>query len=62
MTTRETAEQIAREEEEDRTLVGDLSELARAQELLAKQEEERAKKKAEEAEKKKTLGPKGGSR
>ncbi len=58
----EAAEQIAREEEEDRTLVGDLSELARAQELLAKQEEERAKKKAEEAEKKKTLGPKGGSR
>lgn len=58
----EAAAELAREEEEDRTLVGDLSELARAQEMLAKQEEERAKKKAEEAEKKKPSGPKGGSR
>jgi len=41
----EVARQIAEEEEEERTLVGDLSELARAQELLEKQREEDEKKK-----------------
>lgn len=41
----EVARQMAEEEEEERTLVGDLSELARAQELLEKQREEEEKKK-----------------
>lgn len=63
----EVAAQAAREEEEERTLVGDLSELARAQELLALQEEERAKRKAKEAEQKGKpqgggQGGKGGAR
>lgn len=40
----EAAQAFAEQEEEERTLVGDLSELARAQEALAKQEEERRKK------------------
>lgn len=41
----EVAQQIAAEEEEERTLVGDLSELARAQELIEKQRQEDEKKK-----------------
>lgn len=41
----EAAEAIAREEEEERTLVGDLSELARAQELLEQKRLEDEKKK-----------------
>ncbi len=40
----EAAQAFAEQEEEERTLVGDLSELARAQEALAKQEDERRKK------------------
>lgn len=41
----EVARQIAAEEEEERTLVGDLSELARAQEMIEKAREEEEKKK-----------------
>ncbi len=41
----EAAEAIAREEEEERTLVGDLSELARAQEILEQKRLEEEKKK-----------------
>lgn len=41
----EVARKMAAEEEEERTLVGDLSELARAQELLEKQRQEEEKKK-----------------
>ncbi|MGZ3453211.1 MAG: TRAP transporter small permease [Polyangiales bacterium] len=40
----EVAKQIAADEEEDRTLVGDLSELARAQEMIEKQKEDEKKK------------------
>ena len=41
----EAAQKIADEDEEERTLVGDLSELARAQELIEKQREADEKKK-----------------
>ena len=46
----ETAQKLAEDDEDQRTLVGDLSELARAQELLAEKERasEEKKKKAEE--------------
>ena len=62
----EVARAMAEEEEEERTLVGDLSELARAQELLAKKEEEqerRRKEKEKELEKKKpSTDPKKGGK
>lgn len=48
----EAAQQAAYSEEEDRTLVGDLSELAKAQELAELQRQHREKKKAEQAAKK----------
>ena len=43
----EIAAQVAQEEEDDRTLVGDLSQLAKAQELAELQRQHRDKKKAE---------------
>jgi len=49
----EAAQAIAELDEDERTMVGDLSELARAQELLAKKEEEDKAKRIEEAAKKK---------
>jgi hypothetical protein len=55
----EAAQKIAEDDEEERTMVGDLSELARAQELLAKKEEEDNRRRiAEAAKKKKEKGDK----
>ena len=49
----EAAQKIAEEDEDERTMVGDLSELARAQELLAKKEEDDKRRRLEEVAKKK---------
>ncbi|MEO7095869.1 MAG: TRAP transporter small permease subunit, partial [Polyangiales bacterium] len=49
----EVAQKFADEDEDERTMVGDLSELARAQELLAKKEEDDKRRRIEEAAKKK---------
>ena len=55
----EAAQSYAEQDEDERTMVGDLSELARAQELLAKKEEEDKKRRLEDiAKKKKEKGDK----